>query len=84
MGILTDYIEAAMKKKVTEKLDDGSYYACIPCCPGVWANETTIEECYATLQEVLEGWLLIKLLDGDQLKPIEGVSLSITDLQKGG
>ena len=83
MGILTDYIMIAMEKKVTEKLEDGSYYAYIPSCPGVWANEMTIDECHAVLREVLEGWLLIKLLDNDQLKPIDGISLNVTDLQKG-
>lgn len=79
MGVLTEYIGAAMQKTVLEKLDDGSWYANIPPCPGVWANEKTPEECKNTLREVLEEWLLLKLLDNDPLPELDGISLKVVE-----
>jgi predicted RNase H-like HicB family nuclease len=73
-GVFTSFIEAAMKEARVEKFEDGSYYAEIPSCPGVWANGDTEEECLATLQEVLEEWLLFKLRDGD--KDIPNIQMS--------
>jgi predicted RNase H-like HicB family nuclease len=79
MGVLTEYIGAAMQKTVLEKLDDGSWYANIPPCPGVWANEKTPEECKNTLREVLEEWLLLELLDNDPLPELDGISLKVVE-----
>lgn len=77
MGVLTEYIQAAMQKTVMEQLEDGSWYANIPPCPGVWANEITIEQCKVILREVLEEWLLLKLRDNDPLEEINGISLRV-------
>jgi predicted RNase H-like HicB family nuclease len=79
MGVLTEYIEAAMRKTVLEQLGDGSWYANIPPCPGVWANEKTPEECMGTLREALEEWLLLKLLDNDPLEEIDGKALKVVE-----
>jgi len=65
-GIFTSFIHAAMKEAVLEHLEDGSFYAEIPSCPGVWADAETEEKCLQVLQEVLEEWLLFKLRDGDK------------------
>lgn len=76
MGILTQYIQAAMREAIFEKLVDGDlWYASIPCCRGVWATEKTMKKCEDTLQEVLEEWLLLKLRDNDPLEKIGGVTL---------
>lgn len=77
MGVLTEYIRAAMQKAVLEQLSDGSWYASIPPCQGVWANEKTPEKCKVTLREVLEEWLLLKLIDNDPLEEIDGVGLTM-------
>ncbi|MBI1742316.1 type II toxin-antitoxin system HicB family antitoxin [Candidatus Acetothermia bacterium] len=73
--MLTRYIEAAMARARYEILEDGSYYGEIPVCPGVWANEPTLETCRKILREVLEEWLLLKLQDGDPLPSIAGIRL---------
>ena len=77
MGVLTEYIRAAMQKAVLEQLSDRSWYASIPPCQGVWANEKTPEKCKVTLREVLEEWLLLKLIDTDPLEEIDGVGLTM-------
>lgn len=79
MGVLTEYVEAAMRKAVIEQLSDGTWYANIPPCPGVWANEETPEFCKGTLREVLEGWLLLKLRDNDPLEEIDGIDLKVVE-----
>jgi predicted RNase H-like HicB family nuclease len=71
--MLTRYIEVAMARARYEILEDGSYYGEIPICPGVWANESTLEACRETLKEVLEEWLVLKLQDGDPLPSIAGI-----------
>ncbi|MEW6770114.1 MAG: type II toxin-antitoxin system HicB family antitoxin [Bacillota bacterium] len=53
-GILTSFIDAAMKEVKIEQLDNGRFYAEIPSCPGVWANGETEDECIIVLREVLE------------------------------
>jgi len=71
-GILTSFVDAAMREAIVEKLSDGTFYAEIPACPGVWAEGKTKKECLETLQEFLEEWLLFKLRDGDRDFPILG------------
>ena len=65
---ITAYIRAAMAPAVIKTIDDGSYYANIPSCNGVWANEQKKEACIETLQEVLEEWAVLKLRDNDIFK----------------
>jgi predicted RNase H-like HicB family nuclease len=61
--VLTDYIQAALKKAKYEILpDDGTYYGEIPELRGVWANAGTLEECRNELREVIEDWLLVSNL----------------------
>jgi predicted RNase H-like HicB family nuclease len=58
--MLTEYIEAALKKAHYEILsDDGSYYGEIPGFQGVYANTATLEACRKELREVLEDWIMI-------------------------
>jgi predicted RNase H-like HicB family nuclease len=60
--MLTQYIQAAMKRATYEILeDDGTYYGEISGLQGVYANAETLEGCRDELQEVLEGWILLGL-----------------------
>ena len=79
MGVLTNYVQAAMRKTVLDQLSDGSWYAKIPPCPGVWANEETPDRCQSVLREVLEEWLLLKLLDNDPLPELDGIDLKVVE-----
>ena len=57
--MLTAYIQAAMKRATYKLLEDGASFGEIPGFQGVWASEKTLEGCRASLQEVLEEWLLL-------------------------
>lgn len=70
--MLTEYIEAAMRKATYEKLDDGTYCGKIPECTGTVAFGETLHECQIELRSVLEGWLLVKIRRGDHLPVIGG------------
>ncbi|MTI85609.1 MAG: type II toxin-antitoxin system HicB family antitoxin [Firmicutes bacterium] len=80
MPVLSSYLVNAIKEANYKLLEDGSYYCDIKKCPGVWANEETLEQCRSVLQEVLEEWLLLKLRDYDPLPQLGGIDLNrVTD-----
>ena len=70
--MLTEYIAKQLSRAKYKILPDGTYYGEIPGLQGVWADADTLEQCRNELQEVLEGWLLLKLKDGD---PIPGFKI---------
>jgi predicted RNase H-like HicB family nuclease len=57
--MLTEYLNAALKKAEYKKIDDGTWYANILGFTGVWANADSVEECRNELLEVLEEWLTL-------------------------
>ncbi len=78
-GIITRFINAAMKRSKVEILeDDGRLYGEIPSCRGVWATGQTKEECLGALREVLEEWTMLKLRDDDKDFPVlDSVDLNV-------
>ena len=77
MSILTAFVETAMHEARYKMLEDGTFFGEIPSCPGVWANEKTLEVCRDVLREVLEEWLILKLRDGDLIPTIGGIDLNV-------
>lgn len=76
--MLTDYIQAAMRKAQYEILpDEEGYFGKIPELQGVWANADTLEGCREELQEVLEEWIILGLKMGDPIPIIDGIELNI-------
>ena len=65
--MLSEFIEKQLHKARYELLGDKTYYGKIPGLRGVWSNAKNLEDCRRELQEVLEGWLLLKLRDGDSI-----------------
>lgn len=60
--MLTKYLRAAMDKAKYEILpDDGTFHGEIAGFDGVWANAGTLEACRDELEEVLEGWILLRV-----------------------
>lgn len=76
MPILTAFVAAALAEARYKLLEDCTFFGEIPSCPGVWANETSLEKCREVLQEVLEEWLVLKLRDRDPLLPLGGIDLN--------
>ena len=64
--MLTEYVQAAMRKAHFELLEDATFYGEIPGFQGVFANAGTLEETREQLQEVLEGWLVLGLKLGHE------------------
>ena len=54
---LQEYVCNAMAKASYQVLDDGTYYADVFLCPGIWATGQTVEECRDALRDVLSEWL---------------------------
>ena len=65
--MLTKYINKAMSKAVYDKLEDGSFFAKIPECPGVIAFADSLYQCQEELRSALEGWIIVRLRHGDKL-----------------
>ena len=73
--MLTEYIQAALRKANYKKLDDDSWFAEIPGFQGVWANEKTVEECRYELCEVIEEWLMLKIRDNDPIPVVDRLEI---------
>jgi predicted RNase H-like HicB family nuclease len=74
--MLTDYINAAMRRAKYELMEDGRYYGSIQPCRGCWAEAATLEDCREELQSTLEDWLLLGLQLGHRLPVIDGINLN--------
>jgi predicted RNase H-like HicB family nuclease len=77
--MLTDYIRAAMERAEYSLLANGSYYGEIPGVQGVWADGRTLAETQRVLQEVLEGWIVLRLERQLPIPTIGGVSLHLAE-----
>lgn len=79
--MLTQYIQAAMRKAKYEILDDNEgYYGEIPGFQGVYSNAKTLEECRALLEEVLEDWVFLNIADRTPLPRVGGIKLKLNRL----
>ena len=74
--ILYKYIEKAMSEAVYEKLDENEYVGKIPCCWGVIAFASTLEECKDESLLVLEDWILVGLRLGHSLPVVGRIDLN--------
>jgi predicted RNase H-like HicB family nuclease len=74
--MLSTFIQAALKRAKYEMLEGNRLFAEVPELPGVWAEGETFEACRAELIEVIEGWLFLKIKDGDALPVFDGVDLN--------
>jgi predicted RNase H-like HicB family nuclease len=75
--MIREYIDIALKHARYELIDDPEpYYGEVPELPGVWASGKTLEECRATLAEVLDGWLLIRISRGMSIPSLDQTSIT--------
>ena len=79
--MITEYIRAAMARAHYEIVeDDHSYYGEIPDFDGVWANASSLEDCRNELEEVLEGWILLRVHQRLSLPRVDGLTLEISEV----
>lgn len=76
--MLTDYIDAAMRKARYKLLDRREgFFGEIPGFSGLWARDKSLQECHDELRAVLESWLIIKLRhNDDDLPVVNGLNLN--------
>jgi predicted RNase H-like HicB family nuclease len=76
--MLTDYIDAAMRKAKYKMLGTSEgFFGEIAGFNGLWASAKSLEACRDELRSVLESWLIIKLRHNDDDLPIvEGINLN--------
>jgi predicted RNase H-like HicB family nuclease len=65
-----------MAQPVYDNLEDGTFAARIPSCPGVIAFALTLRQCEEELRSTLEDWLLVGLKVGHPLPVIENINLN--------
>ncbi len=58
------YVQQALARARYEKLEDGTYAAEVPGLQGVLGTGPTLEACRATLAEVVEEWVLVRVARG--------------------
>ncbi len=79
--MLLEYVQAALRHAKYEILkDDGSYYAEIPECQGVYANPATLEDCREQLREVLDEWILFRVHRNLSLPVVDGIEVAIKEV----
>jgi predicted RNase H-like HicB family nuclease len=74
--ILSEYVQRAMEEAVYDKLDDGTYSARIPRCPGVIAFAGSLSACEEELRSTLEEWILLGLKLRHPLPVIGSIDLN--------
>lgn len=74
MEMLTEFIAKKLKTAQYKLLKDGTYFGRIPGVRGVWANARNLEDCRKELQEVLEDWLVLKIMDRQK---VPGLNMNI-------
>ena len=78
--MLTEYLEAAMRRANYEILpDDNTFYAEIPGFDGVYANSDNLKACRSELKEVLEEWILLSISRRLPLPIIDGIDLTVKE-----
>lgn len=65
---MSEYVYGALTKARYQMLEDGTIYADIFLCPGVWAIGDTPEECREALTDALSDWLEAAYEGRDQIE----------------
>ena len=75
--MIIEYLDAAMKRAHYEMIEDlEPYYGEIRECQGVWASGKSLEECRESLQQALEGWIILRLQRGLEIPELDGIRLT--------
>ena len=76
--MISEYINAAMRKAHYELLtDDKLYYGEIPGFEGVYATAENLEDCREELQSVLEDWLLLSIHKNLPVPVLDNITLEV-------
>jgi predicted RNase H-like HicB family nuclease len=82
--MIRTYIQAAMEQAKYEIIQDAEpYYGSVPGLKGVWATGKTLEECRTNLEDVIDGWIALRLqrrlsipsIKGKAIRPMQRISV---------
>ena len=71
------YVQQALERADYEKLEDGTYVAEVSDLQGVLGTGETLEACRASLAEVVEEWVLVRVARGLSVPPLGDVTVAI-------
>lgn len=78
--MLTEYIEAAMRKARYEILSgDNTFYGYFPGFDGVCANADDLDGCRSELKEVLKEWIMLGISRHLPLPIVDGIQLVVEE-----
>lgn len=78
--MIQEYLRAAMQEARYELIEDEEpYYGEVPTLQGVWATGRTLEECRRNLQDVVDGWLLVRIARRMQIPALGDVELKLPE-----
>jgi len=78
--MISEYIETALRHAKYELINDEQpYYGEVPELAGVWATGHTLEECRHNLAEVIDGWVLVRLVRGLPIPMIGSVQIHLPE-----
>jgi predicted RNase H-like HicB family nuclease len=66
-----------MQRAKYEILDDKSFYGEIPGFKGLYANESTLEDCRSELEHTLEDWILLSFSKNLPLPRVGKIQLKV-------
>ena len=74
--MIREYIEIALKHARYETIEDEDpFYGEVAELQGVWASGKTLEECRERLEDIIDGWILVRLSRGLPIPEIGGVQI---------
>ncbi len=84
--MIVEYIQKALEAAKYEMIQNNGepYYGAIPPCRGVWATGRTLEACRRNLQDVLDGWIAMRLQHGLTIPSIKGRTIHPAEKLKVG
>ena len=74
--MLSEYIQAAMKRAQYELMEDGRFFGTIKKLKGLWADGDTLEVCRLNLLDTLEDWLFISIRERISIPVIDGIRIA--------
>ncbi len=77
--MLTEYVQAALRRAHYELMENGCYFGSVPECEGAWGEAATLEACREELRGAIESWIVGGLRHGDPLPVLEGIDLNVRE-----
>ena len=75
--MITDYIDAALRRARYELVDGNEFCATVAGLPGIIATGRTLEECRDQLAEVVEEWVLVRVSRRLSVPRLGGVTVEV-------